>query len=68
VSKRTYRCSVQFAIIKKQQMKEMKKFRVIYLPYGKEDKEWMYVTATSKEEVTKDFISGIILHIEEEDD
>jgi hypothetical protein len=49
-------------------MKEMKKFRVIYLPYGKEDKEWMYVTATSKEEVTKDFISGIILRIEEEDD
>lgn len=46
----------------------MKKFRVIYLPYGREDKEWVYVTAKSEEEVTKNFISGIILRIEEEED
>ena len=46
----------------------MKKFRVIYRPYGREDKEWMYVTATSEEEVTKNFISGIIINIEEEKD
>jgi hypothetical protein len=68
VSKRTYRYSVKHVTIEKLKKRGMKKFRVIYLPYGKEDKEWMYVTATSKEEVTKNFISGIILHIEEEDD
>jgi len=46
----------------------MKKFRVIYLPFGREDKEWMYVNATSKEEAMKNFIAGSIIRIEEEND
>ena len=52
----------------KHKMKEMKKFRVIYLPHGREDKEWMYFTATSEADVIKRFASGIILRIEEEED
>jgi hypothetical protein len=52
----------------KHKMKEMKKFRVIYLPHGREDKEWMYFTATSEADVIKRFASGIILRIEEEDE
>jgi hypothetical protein len=59
---------VKRVTIEKLKKKEMKKFRVIYLPYGREDKEWVYVTAKSEEEVTKNFISGIILRIEEEED
>jgi hypothetical protein len=59
---------VKRVTIEKLKKKEMKKFRVIYRPYGREDKEWMYVTATSEEEVTKNFISGIIINIEEEKD
>ncbi len=45
----------------------MKRFRVVYLPYGREDKEWMYVTATSKEEAIKNFIAGIIISVEDDD-
>lgn len=45
----------------------MKLFRVIFIPYGREDKEWMHVRATSKEEAMKNFIAGSIIRIEEED-
>lgn len=46
----------------------MKKFRVIFIPFGREDKEWMYVRASSKEEAMKNFIAGSIIRIEEEDE
>jgi hypothetical protein len=44
----------------------MKKYRVIYLPHGKEDKEWIYVTADSKQEAIKNFTYGIVIKVEEE--
>lgn len=46
----------------------MKKFRVIFIPFGREDKEWMYVNASSKEEAMRNFIAGSIIRIEEEDE
>lgn len=46
----------------------MKKFRIIYIPFGREDKEWMHVRANSLEEAMKNFIAGSIIRIEEEDD
>ena len=44
----------------------MKNFKVIYLPYGREDKEWMYVQATSAQEAAYNFKAGIVIRIEEE--
>lgn len=46
----------------------MKLFKVIFIPFGREDKEWMHVRANSKEEAMKNFIAGSIIRIEEEDD
>ena len=43
----------------------MKTYRVIYLPYDKEDKEWMDVQANSKEEAMNNFRAGIIIQIRE---
>jgi len=43
----------------------MKTYTVIYLPYGKEDKEWMDVQANSKDEVINNFKAGIIIQIRE---
>ena len=43
----------------------MKQFTVIYLPFGREDKEWVKVEAGSKEELKTNFKAGIILKIEE---
>lgn len=54
--------------IKKLKQKEMKLYRVIYLPHGREDKEWMHFRATSEADVIKRFASGIILRIEIEED
>ncbi len=42
----------------------MKTFRVIYLPHGREDKEWIDVEAVSKEAAINNFRSGIILRVE----
>lgn len=44
----------------------MKNFKVIYLPYGREDKEWMYVQAKSSQEAAANFKAGIVIRIEEE--
>jgi len=42
----------------------MKEYTVIYLPYGREDKEWMNVNAKSEKDLIKNFKSGIIINIE----
>ena len=41
----------------------MKEYKVVFLPYGREDKEWMYVNAKSKKDLIKNFKSGIIIYI-----
>lgn len=41
----------------------MKQFTIIYLPYGKEDKEWINVEANTKEEAINNFKGGIIIQI-----
>lgn len=41
----------------------MKTYRVIYLPHGREDKEWMDVQATSIKEVQQKFVAGPIIDI-----
>jgi hypothetical protein len=46
----------------------MKLYRVIYLPHGREDKEWMHFRANSEADVIKRFASGIILKIEIEEE
>jgi hypothetical protein len=45
----------------------MKTFRVIYLPHGREDKEWIDVQGTDKNEVMRNFNGGIIISIREEE-
>jgi hypothetical protein len=41
----------------------MKEFTVVYLPYGREDKEWMNVSAKSEKDLIKNFKPGVILDI-----
>ncbi len=41
----------------------MKEYTVIYLPYGRENKEWININANSKKDLIKNFKSGIILNI-----
>jgi hypothetical protein len=41
----------------------MATFRIIYLPHGREDKEWIDVDANSKEEALAQFKGGPILSI-----
>ena len=43
----------------------MKIFKVIYLPHGREDKEWMNVNSNSLKDVENNFQAGIIISIEE---
>lgn len=43
----------------------MKTFKVIYLPHGREDKEWMNVNSTSLQSVQDNFQAGMIISIEE---
>ena len=43
----------------------MKTFRVIYLPHGREDKEWIDVQTNSKEEAINNFKGGMIIQIRE---
>lgn len=43
----------------------MKTYKVIYLPYGREDKEWIDVQASSREELAANFTAGLIIKIEE---
>lgn len=43
----------------------MKQFTVTYLPFGREDKEWIKVEAESKKELKTNFNAGIIIKIEE---
>ena len=43
----------------------MKTFRVIYLPHGREDKEWIDVQANSKEEAMNNFKGGLIIQVRE---
>jgi hypothetical protein len=44
----------------------MKRFRVVYVPKGKEDKEWTFVGAKSADRVLETFNMGIIVSIVEE--
>lgn len=46
----------------------MKTFRVIYLPHGREDKEWIDVQGTDKNEVMRNFTYGILIEIREQND
>lgn len=46
----------------------MKRFRVVYLPHGKEDKEWTFVGAKSRESLQKAFTMGIIVSVEDAPD
>lgn len=43
----------------------MKTYMVIYLPHGKEDKEWINVEANSPQEILKTFKGGPIINIKE---
>ena len=43
----------------------MKTFRIIYLPFGREDKEWVDVEAESKESAMSNFKAGMIIQIRE---
>jgi hypothetical protein len=43
----------------------MKNYRVIYLPHGREDKEWLDVKAIDRPEIVKTFNAGIILDVRE---
>jgi hypothetical protein len=45
----------------------MKTFRIIYLPHGREDKEWMDVQAKTKAEAMSNFKAGMILQVREEE-
>jgi hypothetical protein len=44
----------------------MKTYTVIYLPHGREDKEWIDVQASSPEEILKTFKGGPIVDIRED--
>ena len=46
----------------------MKTFRVVYLPHGREDKEWIDVQGTDKNEVMRNFTYGILIEIRENED
>lgn len=46
----------------------MKRFRVVYLPHGKEDKEWTFVGAKSRESLHESFKMGTIISIEDAPD
>jgi hypothetical protein len=41
----------------------MKTFTIMYLPHGKEAKEWIDVEANSKEEAMSNFKGGMIIQI-----
>jgi hypothetical protein len=43
----------------------MKTYRIIYLPIGKQDKEWINIKANSIEEANNSFKLGIIININE---
>jgi hypothetical protein len=43
----------------------MKTFRIIYLPHGREDKEWIDVQANSKKEAMNNFKGGMIIQVRE---
>lgn len=42
----------------------MNQYRVIYLPFGREDKEWIRVMAKSETDLILEFKAGTILNIE----
>lgn len=42
----------------------MNKYTVIYLPWNREDKEWMIVNANSEYDLIMEFKVGTILKIE----
>jgi hypothetical protein len=44
----------------------MKRFRVIYIPTGKEDKEWTFVGSKSADRILETFKMGVIVSIVEE--
>jgi hypothetical protein len=46
----------------------MKTFRVVYLPHGRDDKEWIDVQGTDKNQVIRDFSYGILIEIREQDE
>lgn len=47
------------------QMAKLKSYTVIYLPHGREDKEWLEVEASSTHQIKKEFKSGLIISIDE---
>jgi hypothetical protein len=46
--------------------KQAKRFKVIYVPFGKEDKEWIHVTAQSVEQLHKMLKNDVVVSIVEE--
>ena len=52
---------------KKEKLFKMKKYRLIYVPIGKEDKEWVYIYAANKEAaIRKADEYGVIIDLNEE--
>ncbi len=52
---------------KKEKLFKMKKYRLIYVPIGKEDREWIYIYAANKEAaIRKADKYGIIIDLNEE--
>lgn len=43
----------------------MKTYTIIYVPFGREDKEWIDVQANSKEEAMNNFKGGMIIQVRE---
>ena len=41
----------------------MKTFTIIYVPFGREDKEWIEVQANSREEAINNFRGGMIIRV-----
>ena len=41
----------------------MKQFTIIYIPFGREDKEWITIEGNSQEEVMYNFKGGTIISI-----
>ena len=43
---------------------KMKRYRLIYIPFGKEDREWMYVYASNEEAASrKSHDYGMVLEV-----
>lgn len=45
---------------------QAKRFKVVYVPFGKEDKEWMHVTVKSVEQLHKMLKNEVVISIVED--